>query len=178
MGDSPPTTPAATPPATRPDPPGKSALLAATEFIKYTITLGTGTLVFSGGLVTQKVTLSWFSIIVLIISWVALAASVVAGVLAYSRIPILLAEENYDLEDRFFTLPGKVHQIGFLIGIVCLGIVLISTVASSAISAPSTTTPTPSLTPSIVPSLTASSTPPMLMTPTEVATTPVMTPTP
>jgi hypothetical protein len=107
------------------EPPGKVALTTAAEFMKYTIALGTGSLVFSAGLVSQDIGLPTYGKVLLILSWVSLVASVIAGVLAYSRIPIQLAEENYDLEDKWFTYPGRVHQGAFLLGIVCLGAALI-----------------------------------------------------
>ena len=108
-----------------PEPPKKTALIAAAEFLKYTIAFGTGTLVFSAGLVGEKVALPSPASPLLIATWILLTISVVSGVLAYSRIPIQLAEQKYDLEDRYFTFPGRIHQITFLLGIACLGLSLV-----------------------------------------------------
>lgn len=107
------------------DPPKKTALVAAAEFLKYTVAFGTGALVFSAGLVGEKVALPGPASPFLIATWVLLTFSVIAGVLAYSRVPIQLAEESYDLEDKFFIYPGRIHQITFILGIACLGTALI-----------------------------------------------------
>ena len=87
---------------------------------------------FSAGLVGNKIALPVSAKGFLVASWILLTFSVIAGVLAYSRIPVQLAEENYDLEDRFFTYPGKVHQLTFIIGILCLGIALILILVGSS----------------------------------------------
>lgn len=107
-----------------PPTPEKEGLLATTEFLKFTIALGAGALVFGGGLVGDKLTLPTKAGWLLIASWALLGLSVAAGVLAYARIPIMLAESNYDLEDRFFTWPGRAHQLLFGAGMICLGFAL------------------------------------------------------
>jgi hypothetical protein len=50
---------------------GRTAVTAAAEFIKYTLALGTGALVFSAGLVTDNVQLSIFAKWLLVFSWSA-----------------------------------------------------------------------------------------------------------
>jgi len=107
------------------EPPEKAALTTAADFIKYTTALGTGTLVFSAGLTAENVDLSGFAKACLIASWLLLAISVALGVLTYSRIPIKLAEKNYDTQDKWFSYPGRLHQLTFLAGIACLGVALI-----------------------------------------------------
>jgi len=99
-------------------------LLATTEFLKFTIALGAGALVFGGGLVGDKLTLPLRGGWLLIGSWALLGLSVATGVLAYARIPIMLAESNYDLEDKFFTWPGRAHQLLFGLGMIFLGLAL------------------------------------------------------
>ena len=113
------------PPAT-----GKDALTTGGDFIKYLTALGTGALVFSVGLIDKDAALvgsaKWF----IIGSWVCLAISVVGGILAYSRVPIMLAEGNYDLEDRYLTVPGRGQQVLFVFGVVALGIALVVILAT------------------------------------------------
>lgn len=121
----PPAPPPPPPPAVAAPPtPEKEGLLATTEFLKFTIALGAGALVFGGGLVGDKLTLPPKAGWLLIASWALLGLSVAAGVLAYARIPIMLAESNYDLEDKFFTWPGRAHQLLFGVGMICLGFAL------------------------------------------------------
>jgi hypothetical protein len=104
---------------------GKESLATAADFIKYTAGFATGALVFSIGLLEKSRHLSSFAAGVLIAAWALLSISVMAGVLAFSRIPIQQSEESYDLEDKYFTWPGKVHQLFFIFGILALGSVLI-----------------------------------------------------
>lgn len=104
---------------------GKESLATAADFIKYTTGFATGALVFSAGLLDKTQHISSFAAGVLIAAWVLLSISVMAGVLAFSRIPIQQSEESYDLEDKFFTWPGKIHQLSFVFGILALGSVLI-----------------------------------------------------
>jgi hypothetical protein len=139
-----------------PDPPQKIALVAASEFLKYTVALGTGALVFSAGLVTGNVNLSMIAIRLLISAWISITISIVAGVLAYSRIPIQIAEENYDLEDKWFVIPGRIHQLAFVIGIICLGgtLILALSYKYEPLPTPSTPTPTGSSTSAPVPTST------------------------
>ena len=109
----------------QPDPPEKTALVAASEFVKFTTAFGTGALVFSVGLVSDKVILTAWAKGFLIASWALLLISVVAGVLAYSRIPVMLAAKNYNLQDCWFKYPGKCHHITFLFGIAFLAVALV-----------------------------------------------------
>lgn len=107
-----------------PDPPGKAGLLAGAEIVKYLMALATGAIVFSAGLLNDKVILppaaKWF----ILISWGALAFSTLGGILASMRIPIQLSEQNYDVEDAYLKYPGLIQQLAFLLGIVLLGIAL------------------------------------------------------
>jgi hypothetical protein len=107
-----------------PDDPGKSGLLAGAEVIKYLTALGTGAIVFSSGLLSDKVFLptgaKWF----MFGAWCLLALSVLAGLIAGMRIPIQLAEENYNVEDVYLKYPGMIQQIAFFFGVLSLGIAL------------------------------------------------------
>jgi hypothetical protein len=106
------------------DPPGKTGLQAAAEVVKYLSALGTGAIVFSAGLLNDKLflplTAKWF----MFFSWCVLACSVLAGLFAGMRIPILLSEQNYKLEDKFLKWPGLIQQVAFFFGIVLLGTAL------------------------------------------------------
>jgi hypothetical protein len=104
--------------------PGKAGLLAGSEVVKYLMALATGSIVFSAGLLNEKTSLSpsakWF----IFTSWVALALSILGGILASMRIPVQLTEQNYNFEDKFLKYPGLVQQLAFLLGILLLGIAL------------------------------------------------------
>src|SRR6266852_3447480 len=106
------------------DSPGKTGLQAAAEVVKYLAALGTGSIVFSAGLLNDKLFLptgaKWF----IFFSWCVLALSVLAGLFAGMRIPIQLSKENYNLEDTFLKWPGLIQQLAFFVGIVLLGTAL------------------------------------------------------
>lgn len=106
----------------------KTGILAAAEFLKYSVAFATGSLVFSAGLVGEKIALPSLATNFLIAAWVLLTLSVVFGVAAYSRIPIQLAEQNYNIEDRYFIIPGRAHQVFFLLGVISLGLSLVLTI--------------------------------------------------
>ena len=62
---------------------------------------------------------------VLVGAWVLLGLSVAAGVVAYLRIPIKIAEAKLELnEDRWFWWPGFIHCMAFFFGILALGVAL------------------------------------------------------
>jgi hypothetical protein len=125
--------------AVPPPAPAKEGLAATMEVLKYTLALGTGALVFGGGLVGEKVALSPVAAQFLVASWLLLGLSVAAGALAYARIPVMLAETNYDLEDKFLIWPGRIHHVAFLLGMLALGLAL--AIAVFAKSATGTDTP-------------------------------------
>jgi hypothetical protein len=106
------------------DHPGKTGLLAGAEVVKYLTALGTGAIVFSAGLLSDKLFLPTAAKWLMALSWLVLSLSIFAGVVAAMRIPIQLTEENYNLEDKWLKYPGLVQQFAFLLGIVLLGIAL------------------------------------------------------
>ena len=108
----------------QPEPPGKLALQEAAEFIKYTLTIGAGALAFSVDLITKNLPFTNWTKWALVTSWIFLVISIGAGVLVWSRIPIQLAGQNYNLEDRLFTLPGKIHQVLFVLGVLSIGVAI------------------------------------------------------
>ncbi len=104
--------------------PDKAGLEKTADYVNYLLALGTGALVFSAELIKKDYTLTYVARIFIIASWVALAASVLLGIVAYMRIPVMLSEQNYDLEDKYMIRPGKGQQIAFLIAIPLLGAAL------------------------------------------------------
>jgi hypothetical protein len=98
------------------------------------LALGTGALVFGGGLVGDKIAFSPLAAGVLVVSWLLLGVSVAAGALAYARIPVKLAKSNYGLHDKYFTWPIRVNQLAFLVGMVFLGIALAVALIAKALS--------------------------------------------
>lgn len=101
------------------------ALAAGVDVLKVTLTLATGTLVFSAGLLTEKVKVGTASKYLLVFSWCSLGISILAGALAYMRVPVMIAEGKCDIEDGWFKRPGQVHNVAFLLGVIALGIAMI-----------------------------------------------------
>ena len=102
--------------------PQEKALASATEFLKYSLALSTGTLVFGVGLVSGDLKVDGVPRVLLMASWILLALSVGLGVLAWSRIPVMVAKEIVDIEDKHFTQAGASHQVSFVLGILALGV--------------------------------------------------------
>jgi hypothetical protein len=124
--------------------PAKEGMESAGEFLKFTLGLATGAMVFSLGLAKVPYTSPGWSVALIVATWVTLAVCIVGGVLTMARIPILLAEGNYDLEDSHLVWPWRVHQVAFGAAMVCLSIVLVRAVF---VQAPST--PGPRVTPGV-----------------------------
>ena len=100
---------------------GKAGLQAIAEFLKFTTTFAVGTLAFSLNLISSnQITLPQSAKIILLFVWLSLTISLIAGVLVYARIPIQLKNENYNLEDKFLSFPGRIHQITLLLGITLI----------------------------------------------------------
>jgi hypothetical protein len=66
------------------------------DLLKFTLALATGSLVFSAGLLKEDIKLNCCAKCFLFVSWVALATSAAAGVLAYMRIPMLIAKKDFN----------------------------------------------------------------------------------
>jgi len=103
----------------------QTALNVMADLLKITTAFATGALVFSAGILEDKVKIPPNAIIPLVGSWILLGLAAASGVLAYSRIPVLLAEEKYDIEDPYLCWPGRLHQILFGLGIILLGSALV-----------------------------------------------------
>src|ERR1019366_6236116 len=88
---------------------GKEALQLSADIIKFTVAIASGALAISTSLVTKDSLSSSSTWVLLILTWLMLAISVGAGVLALFRIPMQLAFENYNIRDRYFEWPGRVH---------------------------------------------------------------------
>jgi hypothetical protein len=102
----------------------KAGLDKSADFVTYLLALGTGALVFSMELIKKDYPTSPFIRTFLLISWCLLAVSIFCGIVAYMRIPVMLSEQNYDLEDKHLAFPGITQQLAFLFGIVSLGVAL------------------------------------------------------
>jgi hypothetical protein len=95
------------------------------DLLKFTIALATGSLVFSAALLTEDIKLNCWAKCCLFLSWLALATSAAAGALAYMRIPMLIAKRDFNMRDKFMEIPGRIHHISFVIGILSLGVALV-----------------------------------------------------
>ena len=153
---------------------GKTALVAAAEVVKYLTALATGAIVFSAGLLNEKILISGWAKGWIFLSWVLLAVSVAGGLLGGMRVPVQLSKQNYDLQDKYFEWPIWIQQITFFFGIVALGIamalILVAHGKSESITEPpppatpspqfsSSAAPTASVSPSVSPSPETSPTP-------------------
>jgi len=107
--------------------PKDKALDQMAELAKYTAALAAGALVFSADLITKEVRLTACSKVFLVLAWAALTVSIAAGVLTFSRFPMMIAEQNRNLEDRYLIVPGRIQQILLILGIACLGTAMILT---------------------------------------------------
>jgi len=101
------------------------ALAAATEAVKLTLGLATGALVFSAGLLKEDVQLGHSARCLMAWSWGLLSLAIIAGTLAYLRVPVKTTEGNYDLHDPWFAVPGVAHHLSFLAGMVALGLAMV-----------------------------------------------------
>ena len=104
--------------------PDKSGLEKTADFVNYLLALATGSLVFSAELIKKDYPMFPVARGLVLLSWFLLAASIFFGILTYMRIPIMLSEQNYDLEDKYMIWPGRIQQLAFLFGIPVLGIAL------------------------------------------------------
>jgi hypothetical protein len=106
----------------------KDGLTAAAEYVKYTLALGTGALVFSAGLLsTNTITLTPSGKVCLLLSWALFGVSIALGVFALAIVPGKLAAKTYDLNDKLLTFPTILHQVAFVSGVICLGVTLVTT---------------------------------------------------
>jgi hypothetical protein len=104
--------------------PKKEALQSASEFLKLTVTLATGALVFGAGLVKDASTLGLVSRLLIVGSGLLLGAAAATGVLALAAIPMMLERVDYEVRDKYFERPIQVHQLSLAAGAMLLGIAL------------------------------------------------------
>ena len=107
------------------------SLTAAVEAHKTTLALATGTLVFSAGLLKEKIEFSCLAKWLLAICWCFLGVSIVAGAIAHLRVPVMISENKPNIADKWFSRPGQIHHITFIFGVVLLGAAMITILVSS-----------------------------------------------
>ena len=88
-----------------PQKPAKDGLQSANEFLKFTLSLATEALVFNLDLAKEPYTTPNWSVLLVVLTWVALAIAIVGGILTMARIPTLLTEQDFDLEDSLLVWP-------------------------------------------------------------------------
>jgi len=101
------------------------AVSSATDVMKVTMALATGTLVFSAELLKEDVSIGLTAKVFLVASWCFLCTSIIAGALSYMRVPVMISEDNLDIHDKLFSSPGRIHHLSFLVGVIVLGITMI-----------------------------------------------------
>jgi len=106
--------------------PRQAALDKAGEFVKYLAALATGALVFSKDLLGKDFTIAGDTRYFILGAWVCLALSVVAGILALARIPMMMRAGSYDLEDKYLAFPLRAQQVLCFLGVLALGGALIA----------------------------------------------------
>src|SRR5713101_351001 len=89
------------------------ALKAAGDIIKLSIGLATGALVFSVGLLPNSPLYTLFVRGCLVAAWTLLLLSIGTGVLSQAAVPVLMDDQDYDIENPWFTYPGRIHQVLF-----------------------------------------------------------------
>jgi hypothetical protein len=104
--------------------PKKEALQSAAEFLKLTVTLATGALVFGAGLVKDALSLGIISRWLIVVSGLLLGLASAAGILALAAIPMMLERVDYEVRDKYFERPIRVHQLTLAAGVMLLGIAL------------------------------------------------------
>jgi hypothetical protein len=104
--------------------PDQAGLEKTADFVNYILALSTGALVFSAELIKKDYPMSLGARDLILISWALLAVSILCGILAYMRIPVMLSEANHDLEDKLMIVPGRIQQVTFLFGMLFLGLAL------------------------------------------------------
>jgi hypothetical protein len=103
---------------------------AAGDIIKVSTGLATGSLIFSVGLIGNAPGYSLTIRGLLVVSWVLFAISIILGVMSQAVIPVLMAHQDYNIEDRWFTYPGRVHQTAFVFAVIVLAVALFKMVYS------------------------------------------------
>jgi len=103
---------------------GQNALEAALDWTKVSTGLATGALVFGTGLLDSAELVPavrcW-----LVASWVLFGLSVLGGLFAQARLPVMMRGQTYNLEDKAYTTPARIQQVTFFIGVVLLLISLV-----------------------------------------------------
>jgi hypothetical protein len=106
--------------------PRQAALDKAGEFVKYLAALATGALVFSKDLLGKDFTITADTRYFILVAWGCLAFSVVAGIFALGRIPMMMHEGTDDLEDKYLEFPLRAQQMLCFLGVLALGGALIA----------------------------------------------------
>ena len=101
--------------------PRQAALDKAGEFVKYLAALATGALVFSKDLLGKDFTITADTRYFILVAWGCLAFSVVAGIFALGRIPMMMHEGTDDLEDKYLEFPLRAQQMLCFLGVLALG---------------------------------------------------------
>jgi hypothetical protein len=101
--------------------PRQAALDKAGEFAKYLAALATGALVFSKDLLGKDFTITGDTRYFILGAWGCLAFSVVAGIFALARIPMMIRAGTHDLEDKYLAFPLRAQQVLCFLGVLALG---------------------------------------------------------
>jgi len=125
--------------ADKPSPnPDQAAFDSTTNLLKLLTSLGTGTLVFSIGLLAPNGFLfaGWIKF-VLIVTWICLFLGVAAGIWAQSLLPLQLKSGNLDINTPDLRGAAMALESFFVLGILGIAIALIATIltAPSAVKA-------------------------------------------
>lgn len=113
----------------------RAALDKGGDFAKYLAALATGALVFSKDLLGKDFVITGGTRIFILVAWCLLTVSVVAGIFALARIPMMLRAGTYDLEDKYLVLPLRGQQVLCFFGVLALGGALIAILWSKPASA-------------------------------------------
>lgn len=104
--------------------PQTEGLSAAIDFIKVSTSLAAGALVFGVGYFSNIAPFSWHARIALAVAIVLFLLSAALGLAASSRIPVLIAMNQPNVQDGLLGLLGIGHQLAFVLGLCFVAVVL------------------------------------------------------
>jgi hypothetical protein len=105
--------------------PDEAAFNSAVDLTKLLISLATGAIVFSIGLInSDNASYPDWAKWALVMTWASLLISIISGVWTLGLIPLLIKEGSLDINSDRIRDPVKNLQLFFVVGILCLASVL------------------------------------------------------
>src|SRR5581483_5128721 len=99
----------------------KEGLNAAVEYTKLIITLDSGLIAFLTGTTFVARLHTGSEKLAIVAVLLLLGLSLCAGLVAYMRACTMLGSADYNLSDRYLSIPGMVNVVCFAVGVVGVG---------------------------------------------------------